>query len=204
MVVALLMLFEPTGTASIERIVRRSRFIAAVGPAASRADVEDAINHAASMHPGADHIVYAFLLGDPASEIAGMSDAGEPKGTAGRPVMEILRGSGIRDVVITIVRYFGGTRLGTGGLVHAYGDATRGALEALPVRTRIERVTLSVRLPYGLHQRARQVITSAGATIINEVFDESVSLTWEMAAGERPALERALADLSRGSVVVEE
>ena len=73
-----------------------------------------------------------------------MSDAGEPKGTAARPVMDRLRGTGHRDVVVTVTRYFGGTKPGTGGLVHAYGSAAAAALDATPKRPRIHRVALSV------------------------------------------------------------
>jgi uncharacterized YigZ family protein len=194
------MLREPTGTAAAELIVRRSRFLARGERVASVADAEAALAHVRADHPDANHVVYAYLIGDERSEQAGVSDAGEPKGTAGRPVMEILRGSGIRDVLLTVVRYFGGTKLGTGGLVHAYGDAARAVLERLPTRERVERVTLTCSLPYELLERGLQSIAAAGGTVTDERYGTAVVLVWEMPGEAVESLRAAIRDLSRGAV----
>src|SRR5918912_1103095 len=89
--------------------------------------------------PDAAHHVYAYIVGHGATTNLGMSDDGEPSGTAGRPVMAVLRGSGLGDVALVVTRYFGGTLLGTGGLVHAYGDAARAVLAALPREEKVAR-----------------------------------------------------------------
>src|ERR671921_1142335 len=89
--------------------------------------------------PDAAHHVYAYIVGHGATTTLGMSDDGEPSGTAGRPVMAVLKGSGLGDVALVITRYFGGTLLGTGGLVRAYGDAAKAVLAILPRTEKIER-----------------------------------------------------------------
>ncbi len=127
-------LVEPTGCVRVEAVVRRSRFIGYGVPAATTNAAEEELRRKKTEYSDASHVVHAYLVGGPAREIGSLSDAGEPKGTAGRPVMEILRGSAVRNVVIVVVRYFGGVKLGTGGLVHAYGDTARAVLLELPTR----------------------------------------------------------------------
>ncbi|MFW5850579.1 MAG: IMPACT family protein [Spirochaetota bacterium] len=194
---------EPTGTARAEIVVKRSRFIAAATAVTSVDAAETELRRVRDEHPDANHVVYAYLVGDERSEQAGLSDAGEPKGTAGRPVMEILRGSGVRDVLLTVVRYFGGTKLGTGGLVHAYGDAARAVLERLPTRQRIDRLTARCSVPYDLLERTRQFIDAAGGTIADEQYGTSVAVVWEMPSAHLAALREQIQDLSRGVVEIE-
>ncbi len=132
-----------------------------------------------------------------------MSDAGEPKGTAGRPVMEIVRGSMIRDVLVTVARYYGGIKLGTGGLVRAYSDAARTVIDRLPVRRRVELLRAECRLPYDLHERVRAQLLARGARIQDECFSTDVSLVIIADAASWPALERVVRDLSRGTVALQ-
>ncbi len=194
---------EPVGSAEAEIVVRRSRFLArAVGVVSAR-EAQTEIRRVRADHPDASHVVYAFLVGDLHSEHAGMSDAGEPKGTAGRPVMEIVRGSGIRDLVVTIARYYGGTKLGTGGLVRAYGDAARAVLERLRTTPRVHRCTAECRLPYDLHERVRGELRAAGAEIRDEEYSADVRLVFTVDAEALSKVERIVRDLSRGSVTVE-
>ena len=194
---------EPTETARAEIVVKRSRFVAAATAVTSIDAAETELRRVRDEHPDANHVVYAYLVGDERSEQAGLSDAGEPKGTAGRPVMEILRGSGVRDVLLTVVRYFGGTKLGTGGLVHAYGDAARAVLERLPTRRRIDRLTARCSVTYDLLERTRQLIDAAGGTIAEERFGTSVALVWEMPSAHLCGLREQMRDLSRGAVEIE-
>ena len=194
---------EPIGAASAELIVRRSRFIATAVKVTSREEAEAELAKVRASHPDASHVVHAFLVGDPQSEQAGLTDAGEPKGTAGRPVMEVLRGSGIRDVLITVTRYYGGTKLGTGGLVHAYGDAAREVIERLPTRDRIRRSALQCVVPYELHERIRQELGAAGAEIESEEYGTAVTITFVVAEAAAVGLAAALRDLSRGTITLE-
>ena len=118
----------PSGSARIELRVVNSRFIGSAGPAHSVEQAKAFITAIRAEMPDASHHVYAYIIGHGATTTLGMSDDGEPSGTAGRPALAILRGSGLGDVVLVITRYFGGTLLGTGGLVHAYGDTARACL----------------------------------------------------------------------------
>ena len=105
-------LFEPTCAAATELVIRRSRFLGYGEPATSVHEADAVLDRIRTRHADASHVVHAYLVGAPEREIGSLTDAGEPRGTAGRPVMEILRGSGVRNVVIAVVRYFGGTKLG--------------------------------------------------------------------------------------------
>jgi uncharacterized YigZ family protein len=198
------MIREPLRPAHVETVVRKSRFIATASPASSVDEAEAAISTSRTNHPDASHVVYAFLVGGPQSERAGMSDAGEPKGTAGGPVMDILRGSDVWNIVITVVRYFGGTKLGTGGLVRAYADAARQVLNVLPTRQRIARRRLHVRVAYELHEPIRRAIEEAEGTISEEQFGTDVTMTWEMPESAYAGLRERLQDLTRGTVSLNE
>lgn len=129
-----------------------------------------------------------------------MSDDGEPRNTAGRPALEVLRGSGVTNVLVTVVRYFGGTKLGSGGLVHAYSDGAKLALESLPTRELVDEVEETLTLPYALLEPVKSAIEENGGRIVSESFGENVSLLLRVRRESRERLENALRDASRGSV----
>lgn len=151
-------------------------------------------------HPKAAHVVYAFSYGDANSRQFGMSDDGEPKNTAGRPVLEVLRGSGITNCVVTIVRYFGGTKLGTGGLVHAYGDGAKAALGTLNTRELLDESDEAIIVTYPLLESVRRLISDHGAAILSEEYSEVVTITLRVEKNRRESLEEALRDISGGNV----
>jgi len=132
----------PAKEARAEIIVINSRFIASAGPAFSVEQARNFIARIKSEFPDASHHVPVYLIGFGASSTAHCSDAGEPAGTAGRPALAVLQGAGLGDVVVVVTRYFGGTRLGTGGLVRAYSDAVREVLDILPRAERVPTHTL--------------------------------------------------------------
>ena len=135
----------PGGPGRAEIEVRRSRFLARVEPATSPEQARAVVADARESEPQARHHCHAWVLG-PDGVLVHAQDDGEPAGTAGAPILDALHGSGLRDVVAVVTRWFGGTLLGTGGLVRAYGDATRAALAAVPTATRrrVRRVRLDV------------------------------------------------------------
>lgn len=190
----------PTGDANAELVVRRSRFIARAVPIVSREEAEAAIKTRRTEYPDATHVVYAFSWGDESSRQFGMSDDGEPRGTAGRPVLEILKGSGITDCLVTIVRYFGGTKLGTGGLVHAYGEVARLCLDRL--RTTEKRATRRerIRTPYDLHNALMTALRGAGVEICDEVFADDVVIEIDFPVEETERVGALLRDVSRGTI----
>lgn len=138
----------PAQTHRINTAVSNSRFITTIGRVNTVEEAKSFLAAIRSEMPDANHHVYAYRVGFGNSVIESMSDDGEPSGTSGPPVMAVLRGSGIGDVVVVVTRYFGGTKLGTGGLVRAYGDAAREGLATLPTERKIEKATLGIELPY--------------------------------------------------------
>jgi len=143
-------------------------------------------------HPGARHVVHAFLIGPPNSEVAGMHDDGEPKGTAGRPVLDAIRGSGIRNVLVIVTRYFGGTKLGTGGLVRAYGDCARRALENTPAVEVRPEVAYRLWIPYEFYDGLVRVLNDWECRREGEEFGEEVSLIVRL---PKEGYERRLAEI---------
>src|SRR5919112_241403 len=141
--------------------------------------------------PDAAHHVYAYIVGHGATTTLGMSDDGEPSGTAGRPVMAVLKGSGLGDVALVVTRYFGGTLLGTGGLVRAYGDATKAVLAVLPRAEKIERRELRIALPSAAYEPARRLLAAHAGSILQEEFAAEVALRVSLPLAEVPAFSLA-------------
>jgi len=123
-------------SAAASILVLGSKFIAYVSPAASAAEAEVALHDRQRRYPDATHHCWAYRTGRPDPLCERSSDAGEPSGTAGRPILDALRKAGLENAVCVVTRYFGGTKLGTGGLARAYGDAAREAITAAPLATR--------------------------------------------------------------------
>lgn len=139
-----------------ETDVERSRFIAWLCHAPDVAAFETLLSAARERHPGASHHCSAFIAGPPGEQSAiGFSDDGEPGGTAGRPMFQVLEGSGLGQVGCVVTRYFGGTKLGTGGLARAYSQAVSQALETLPRREITERSPLQLRVDFAGEAEAR-------------------------------------------------
>ena len=191
---------EPTATSKVEFVERRSKFVCEAQRIADDQDARHLIAQKRAEHPKASHVVYAFSHGDERNRQFGMSDDGEPRNTAGRPALEVVRGSSVTNVLVTIVRYFGGTKLGTGGLVHAYSEGAKRALEAVPTTWLVEEVKEALTCPYGYLDGVKAAIIGHGGRLISESYGEVVSLTVGVSKREREHLEKALRDASRGSV----
>jgi uncharacterized YigZ family protein len=193
----------PAGPARVELAVLNSRFIATAGPAPTVVAAKELIAAVRAEMPDASHHCFAYLVGYGASVTAGMSDDGEPAGTAGRPMLAVLRGAGLGDVALVVTRYFGGTLLGTGGLVRAYGDAAKAALAALPRAERVELRSLAVRVSYGAYAAARRALEAEGATIDAEQFGADVELAASVPADAYARAVAALGEATAGQAVLE-
>jgi len=128
---------------------------------------------------------------------------GEPSGTAGRPALAVLQGSGLGDAAVVVTRYFGGTKLGTGGLVRAYSEAVRTVLRALPLAERVPTHTVMAVVPYSLFEQARLLVAEHRGEILDEAFAGDVTLTVRFAVEHFPAFQAALQELSAGRVAAE-
>jgi uncharacterized YigZ family protein len=194
----------PAAEARAEIRVVNSRFIASAAPAPSVEAAKAFVERVRAELPNASHHVYAFLVGHGASVTAGMSDAGEPSGTAGRPALAVLRGSGLGDVAVVITRFFGGTLLGTGGLVRAYGDAVKAVLAELSTTEKVELVTLLVSLPYPAFGACKLLLPRYSAVVDAEEFAADVTLTLSLPQEQAGPLAEALREATAGAAVVVE
>lgn len=192
----------PAGPARAELVVANSRFIATADHTPSVESARALIAATRAALPDASHHCYAYLVGYGASVTAGMSDDGEPSGTAGRPMLAVLRGADLGDVTVVATRYFGGTLLGTGGLVRAYGDAVRAVLAALPRGQRVALRALTARVGYGAYAAARRALEAAGATIVGEQFGAEVLLSAQIAADAYADAVAALGEATAGQASV--
>lgn len=165
----------PLGSHETELVVRRSRFIARGDPLGDPAAVRDRVAQVRGSHAGCDHVVWAFVSGL-RGENEGMSDDHEPHGTAGRPVLDVLRGSGITNILLTVTRFFGGTKLGTGGLVKAYSEAAKRVLAGIATRDYVERREFLIALPYESYELVRRLAAEMNAGIDAEEFVAEVTI----------------------------
>ncbi len=192
----------PAQTTRIENVVVNSRFIATIGRADTVAEARQFIQTVRDEMPGATHHVYAFKVGYGGSVTEGMSDDGEPSGTAGPPVLAVLRGADLGDVVVVVTRFFGGTRLGTGGLVRAYGEAARDAIAALPVELKVARQPVGVSVPYNIYERLKLLLAEHQAFITDEEFAAEVTVYATLPADRVPSLEAAITNLTAGQAAL--
>jgi uncharacterized YigZ family protein len=195
----------PAAETRIETRASNSRFIATAGYTPTVADARALISRVRDEFPDASHHVYAYLVGYGASVTAGMSDDGEPGGTAGRPALAVLRGSGLGDVCIVVTRYFGGTLLGTGGLVHAYGDAAKAVLAELPRGEKVERSEFTLTTPYALYEAIRRLVednSAHGALLVDQTFGVDVQLRLQIDADHADTFVAALVEQTAGTIIV--
>ncbi len=193
----------PAEEARAEITVINSRFIASAAPAFRVEEARAFIARIRTEFRDASHHVPAFLIGYGASLTAHCSDAGEPAGTAGRPALAVLQGSGLGDIVVVVTRYFGGTKLGTGGLVHAYGEAVKAVLNVLPRAEKIPTHTVMLACEYSTFERIRLLIQANRGQVVDEDFGADVTITARFAAWLLEPFQNALSELTRGSVRAE-
>lgn len=179
-----------------ELLIRKSRFIGRVMPVSGRAAAYEEVARLKALHPGAAHVCWALLAGGQSAAV----DDGEPSGTAGRPMLDVLRHQQLDGVLATVVRYFGGIKLGAGGLVRAYTDTVATALlqaERVPI---IRLVRLGCRLGYELEGLVRRELPVLGGSLLDVVHGEQV--TMQMAVPEPAAeqIRRWLDNASHGRV----
>ena len=156
-----------------------------------------------AQYPDARHHCWAFVAGRPDdSQQLGFSDDGEPTGTAGKPIMAQLLGSNLGEITCVVVRYFGGIKLGTGGLVRAYGSGVQQALKLLPTQTKVPQKIFNVVCDYSLINGVEQLLAQVNGTILLSDYNESVSLQISIPATCEQEVNDKLRDISRGEVTL--
>ncbi|NBC30396.1 MAG: DUF1949 domain-containing protein [Spirochaetes bacterium] len=193
----------PTNRTEASLRIKNSRFIGVLLPVSSREGVDATLEELRSEHPGATHVVHAFSLGPPKSRLFGQSDDGEPKGTAGRPVLAVLDGRGVTNALLAVVRYFGGTKLGTGGLVRAYGQTAAAVLDEARLEELRRVCTATVSVDYTSYEAVREAAVNAGARVSGEYYGTSVTLCLTIPEAAQESILGAVRDASRGGAELE-
>ena len=187
----------PTHDAESEFVEKKSRFIGRIWLVQSE---EEALGHLKDMrsrHWDATHNVFAYIIhGGPMR----YSDDGEPQGTAGMPVLDVLRGQNLENVCCIVTRYFGGTLLGTGGLVRAYGKAARDALTAAGISVMRAWKKIDLILPYSWYERVKQETERSGGVILDTEFSSDVCLHTMLPSEETESYLARIIDLTSGTV----
>jgi uncharacterized YigZ family protein len=194
----------PASIVQVEQIIKHSRFIGTAGPAATVDEAQAFIAEVRSHHRDATHNAWAFVVGIGDTAARGMSDDGEPGGTAGQPILARINGSGLGDLVVVVTRYFGGVKLGTGGLVRAYGGVAGQAIKTLHVVEKVCMQPIDLEaVHYSHYGPLRGLIDAHGGRVIEEDFGESVDLRVEIPLDRLATFARAVADATAGAVKIE-
>ncbi|MEX1184512.1 MAG: YigZ family protein [Gemmatimonadota bacterium] len=189
----------PGATHRVAQSIERSRFIATLAHAPTVGAARAFIDAVRAEFPDATHNCWAYACGPPGdTAIIGMSDAGEPHGTAGRPMLDVLLHSDVGEVAAVVTRYYGGVKLGKGGLARAYGGAVRLALESMPRLLRVERVQLEITAGYADVELLRRLLDEHGAETIAESYASEVTYIAAVPVASCTAFETALANGTGG------
>ncbi len=194
-------------TISFEEVIKGSKFLSELFPCESQSQARDLVKAQKTKYPDATHVVHAFVIGAGA-EILGMSDDGEPSGTAGRPTLDVLKGWGCTNTLVTITRWFGGTLLGTGGLVKAYSGGAKQVLQKAEAEglfeELVEKRSFTFACDYSLHKLIKLNMEQFALYDVNEEFAEGVTISGKIRADQFEAFSAKLMDLSNGRVTVKE
>ncbi|WP_448212310.1 YigZ family protein [Colwellia sp. MEBiC06753] len=186
-----------------ETTVNRSRFLCYLFPCLSYQDLKSRLIELQQQHPNANHHCYAFVSGAPQdSQKYGFSDDGEPSGTAGRPMLAVLQGSGVGQVAAIVVRYFGGVKLGTGGLQRAYGGAVREALPYLATEVKVPTTTKIIECEYPQIADIQHLVKQTCSEINEEQYQEKVKFVLAIPDDQLKLFEQQLLTLSCGTLTL--
>ena len=189
----------PSTVAEVEEIIRRSRFVTRARRAAGREEAALFVQETRERLPGATHYCWAFNAGPPGSTAqVGMSDAGEPHGTAGRPMLHTLLHSGVGEVVVVCARYYGGVKLGKGGLARAYAAGVKRVLEACPTMERVDRTPVVVTVDYRTTGPVDRALEDLEASVTERVFGADVRYRVLVPRHRRAELDSAIAEITGG------
>jgi len=186
-----------------EHVVVNSRFIATLAPVFSPEEARTFIARIKKEFADASHNVPAYIIGGGNTITEFCSDDGEPSGTSGKPALAVLRGSGLGDVAVVVTRYFGGTLLGTGGLVKAYTESTQLVVNAVERGRRVSVHVAMLAIPYNLLERVRLMVGRHGGEVLDEDFGGDVTMTLQFPVESMEGFQLELQELSAGKLKVE-
>ena len=186
------------GIGSSKLVVKKSVFIGYASPANTEGEARAFIEKIKAHHSDATHNVSAYLINDGKNFAVRYDDDGEPKGSAGKPVLKVIQNKGLSNVVVVVTRYFGGIKLGYGGLVKAYGDAASLAIDDAGIVEIYETERFEVAFPYNLFHTVRETVENAGGKVVKEEYGQLVKFTVETRKGEAEPLMDLITEKTRG------
>lgn len=191
----------PAESVSFSEEIKKSRFITLLAHTEGVEAAKSFINDVKSQHPTARHHCWAFVAGTPTdSQQLGFSDDGEPAGTAGKPILAQLLGSGVGEITAVVVRYYGGIMLGTGGLVKAYGGGVQQALKLLSIHEKVPLREFTLQCDYAQLTLVENLLQQVGGHILQSNYGAGVDMRLALPATEASAIVTRLYDLSRGTL----
>ncbi len=182
---------------------KKSRFLGKIKPVETEEEAIAFIESIKKQYWDARHNCYAFIIGEHSESIR-CSDDGEPSGTAGKPMLEVLQNNGLKNVVAVVTRYFGGTLLGTGGLVRAYTQATQAALEEAQVATMTLMSVLEIRTDYNAIGKIKYMFAQADTLVMGEEYGVDVAITIAIPVSEKEAVQKKIVEATNGKAQMEE
>lgn len=189
------------GYGEAETIINKSRFIGYAMPVESEEDALEFIDKLKTKHRDATHNVYAYVLGKD-SNIQRFSDDGEPTGTAGIPVLEVIKKENLRNVVVVVTRYFGGIKLGAGGLIRAYTKGAKIGLDAGIIVDMVLHTRMKIRIDYTLYGKIENYLINEGYIVDESVFDEAVNIFVYIEDAKKKDFYNIITDLTNGSAIL--
>lgn len=182
---------------------KKSRFLGKIKPVSTEEEAIAFIESIKKQYWDARHNCYAFIIGENSESIR-CSDDGEPSGTAGKPMLEVLQNNGLKNVVAVVTRYFGGTLLGTGGLVRAYTQATQAALEVAQVATMTLMSVLEIKTDYNAIGKIKYMFAQADTLVMGEEYGVDVVVTIAVPLSEKEIMQKKITEATNGKAVIEE
>lgn len=190
------------GSEPFKSIIKGSVFVSEAFSLENQNQVKQIIKSQKQKYSDSTHVCHAFIFGKNA-EIMGMSDDGEPSGTAGRPMLDVLKGRNVTNILVTVTRWFGGTLLGTGGLVHAYGDGVKGVLENCVFEELIEKSAFSFVTDYQNYQIVKKIMENWTFYDLKEDFGETIKVEGLIAQSDFDDFKEKIFDKTNGKTSVE-
>ena len=198
-------MYELVKTVAFEETIKGSRFLSELIICKSQNQAREILKEQKNKYSDATHVVHAFITG-PNAEIMGMSDDGEPPGTAGRPVLDVLKGRSCTNLMLTVTRWFGGTLLGTGGLVKAYSGGAKGVLDKAIAENALELIIpkkdFSFTIPYSILKPVKLTMQNYQIWDLQEQFATDVTLTGRIKEDEFENLKAYLTTVTNGKVIL--
>ena len=192
----------PAAPVVVEQIVKRSQFICYIEHCPTKADADALIRRINEKHPDANHNCWACVAGNPGDPVGyGMSDDGEPRGCAGKPMFNVLHHSGIGEICAVVSRYFGGIKLGTGGMARAYSSSVQLAMDQLDTRVKINYARISLTLPYSLLKTTEHLISEVEGTVADTEYAADIQLIAEIPESMEELFQERIREASQGTIL---